>query len=303
MKNITLLILAAGMGSRYGGMKQLAALGPHGETIMDYSVDDAIAAGFTKVVFVIRKNMQEAFEAQILSKYKNKIKCEYVYQELDVLPDGFLPNPEREKPYGTAHAILVAKDAIKEPFAVINADDFYSRKAFVAMANFLRQPPQGEKPVFSMIGYQLKNTLSEHGAVARGVCKANENRELVSITEMTKIERKCNRIYNTTEVEPQPSIVELTGEEPVSMNFWGFTPYFFTFLNDLFIEFLKENNNNPKSEFPIPSTINYFIKNNLVTIKIIDCDAEWFGVTYQEDKEVVMRRLKEFEVWGLRFEV
>jgi UTP-glucose-1-phosphate uridylyltransferase len=275
------------MGSRYGGMKQLAELGPHGETIMDYSVDDAIVAGFTQVVFVIRKSMKEAFEAQILSKYKNKIKCECVYQELDALPEGFHQNPEREKPYGTAHAILVAKDAIKEPFAVINADDFYSRKAFVAMADFLRQPPHDEKPVFAMIGYQLKNTLSEHGTVARGVCKANENRELVSITEMTKIERKNNIIQNTDE----KGTVTLTGDEPVSMNFWGFTPYFFTFLNDLFIDFLKENNDNFKSEFPIPSAINYFITNNLVKIKIIDCDAEWFGVTYQEDKNLVMKKL------------
>lgn len=287
MKDITLLILAAGMGSRYGGMKQLAELGPNGETIMDYSVDDAIAAGFTKVVFVIRKSMTEAFESQILSKYKDKIKCEYVYQELDALPEGFHQNPEREKPYGTAHAILVAKDVIKEPFAAINADDFYSRKAFVAMADFLRQSPHDEKPVFAMIGYQLKNTLSEYGTVARGVCKADKNRELISITEMLKIERKNNIIQNTDET----GTITLTGDEPVSMNFWGFTPYFFTFLNDLFIKFLKENNHNPKSEFPIPTAINYFITNNLVEIKIIDCDAEWFGVTYQEDKELVMRKL------------
>jgi UTP-glucose-1-phosphate uridylyltransferase len=287
MQAITLLILAAGMGSRYGGLKQLDELGPNGETIMDYSVDDAIAAGFTKVVFVIRKSMQESFDVQILSKYRDKIKCECVYQELELLPAGFQKHPEREKPYGTAHAILVAKDAIKEPFAVINADDFYSRKAFVAMADFLRQPNHDEKPVFAMIGYQLKNTLSEHGTVARGVCKANENRELVSITEMTKIQRENAQIFNTDE----KGRVALTGEEPVSMNFWGFTPYFFTFLNDLFIDFLKENNHNPKSEFPIPTAINYFVTNHLATIKIIDCDAVWFGVTYQADKEVVMKKL------------
>jgi len=287
MKDITLLILAAGMGSRYGGLKQLAQLGPNGETIMDYSVDDAIAAGFNKVVFVIRKSMKVDFETQILSKYKEKIKCECVFQELDLLPEGFSKHPEREKPYGTAHAILMAKDAIKEPFAVINADDFYSRKAFVAMAQFLRQPNHDDKQVFSMIGYQLKNTLSEHGTVARGVCKANENRELISITEMTKIQREDNLIYNTDE----KGRVALTGNEPVSMNFWGFTPYFFAFLHTLFIDFVKENNNNPKSEFPIPAVINHFITNHLATIKIIDCDAEWFGVTYQEDREWVMERL------------
>ena len=287
MKDITLLILAAGMGSRYGGLKQLDFLGPNGETIMDYSVDDAIAAGFTKVVFVIRKSMQETFDAQILSKYIEKIKCECVFQELDALPDGFSKHPEREKPYGTVHAILVAKDAIQEPFAVINADDFYSRKAFVAMAVFLKQPNNAEKPVFAMIGYQLRNTLSEHGTVARGVCKANENSELVSITEMTKIQRDGDSIFHCDE----KSFIEFYGDEPVSMNFWGFTPYFFTFLDTMFVEFLKENKDNPKSEFPIPSVINHFIMNNLATIKIIDCDAEWFGVTYQEDKELVMRKL------------
>jgi NDP-sugar pyrophosphorylase family protein len=299
MKDITLLILAAGMGSRYGGLKQLDFLGPNGETIMDYSVDDAIAAGFTKVVFVIRKSMQETFDAQILSKYKHKIQCECVFQELDTLPEEFSKHPEREKPYGTAHAILMAKDAIKEPFAVINADDFYSRKAFVAMAEFLKQPNNNEKPVFSMIGYRLKNTLSEHGTVARGVCKANENRELISITEMTKIQREGdvifnlvdNSVYSSAEVQPHQNKITLTGNEPVSMNFWGFTPYFFTFLNELFIQFLKENNDNPKSEFPIPAVINHFITNQLATIKIIDCDAEWFGVTYQEDKEWVMEKL------------
>jgi len=287
MKDITLLILAAGMGSRYGGLKQLDFLGPNGETIMDYSVDDAIASGFTKVVFVIRKSMQAVFEAQILSKYKHKVTCECVYQELDLLPNGFQKHAEREKPYGTAHAILVAKDAIKEPFAVINADDFYSHKAFVAMADFLRQPNSEEKPVFAMVGYQLKNTLSEHGTVARGVCWANEHNELVSITEMNRIQRKNGVIFHTDE----KGRVVLTGEEPVSMNFWGFTPYFFTFLNNLFIDFLKEHNHNPKSEFPIPAAINYFINNHLATVKIIDCDAEWFGVTYQEDKPVVMAKL------------
>jgi UTP-glucose-1-phosphate uridylyltransferase len=292
MKDITLLILAAGMGSRYGGMKQLDFLGPNGETIMDYSVNDAIAAGFTKVVFVIRHSMQEAFETQILSKYREKIKCECVSQELDALPVGFVKHPDREKPYGTAHAILVAKEVIREPFAVINADDFYSRKAFVSIAEFLRLPNNEAKPIFAMIGYQLKNTLSEHGTVARGVCEANEKKELVAITEMTKIQRENSAIFNIDE----KGRVALTGYEPVSMNFWGFTPYFFTFLNTLFIQFLKVNNHNPTSEFPIPSVISHFITNNLATIKILDCDAEWFGVTYQEDKEWVMNKLKDLKI-------
>jgi len=287
MKDITLLILAAGMGSRYGGLKQLAHLGPNGETIMDYSIDDAIKAGFSKAVFVIRKSMLEDFNLQILSKYKHKIQCECVFQELETLPKGFEKHTEREKPYGTAHAILMAKEAIKEPFAVINADDFYSRKAFVAMANFLQQTQPDEKPVFAMIGYPLKNTLSKYGTVARGVCQVNEDSELISITEMTKIQKEGNIIFNIDE----KIRAMLTGEEPVSMNFWGFTPYFFTCLHHLFIDFLIKNNHNPKSEFPIPDVINHFINNNLAKIKIIFCDAEWFGVTYQEDKECVMERL------------
>ena len=287
MKDITLLILAAGMGSRYGGLKQLAHLGPNGETIMDYSIDDAITAGFSKAVFVIRKSMLEDFNLQILSKYKHKIQCECVFQELETLPEGFEKHPEREKPYGTAHAILMAKDTIKEPFAVINADDFYSRKAFVAMANFLQQTQSDEKPVFAMIGYPLKNTLSKYGTVARGVCQVNENSELISITEMKRIQKEGNIIFNIDE----KIRAMLTGEEPVSMNFWGFTPYFFTCLHHLFIDFLIKNNHNPKSEFPIPDVINHFINNNLAKIKIIFCDAEWFGVTYQEDKEWVMERL------------
>lgn len=285
----TLLVLAAGMGSRYGGIKQLDKLGPNGETIMDYSINDAIEAGFGKVVFVIRRSMKTDFENQILVKYKNRIQVEMVFQELDILPEGFTKNPDREKPYGTAHAILSAQNAINEPFAVINADDFYSKEAFLTMADFLRTPQIGQIPTFAMIGYQLENTLSENGTVSRGVCIANEKDELISITEMTKIERINGQIQNNTETPP----TLLTGKEPVSMNFWGFTPYFFSCLNNLFIEFLKHNNHNPKSEFPIPNVITQFIENQTAKIKIIHCNAIWFGVTYQADKPYVMKKLSE----------
>lgn len=286
----TLLILAAGMGSRYGGLKQLDQLGPNRETIMDYSVDYALAAGFGKVVFVIRKNMQEPFDQHILFKYQDKIRVETVYQEIDILPEGFTVNPERVKPYGTAHAILMAKDAIKEPFAVINADDFYGKDAFQTMADFLNTPQTDTVPVFSMIGYYLKNTLSEFGSVSRGVCVSNEKSELVQITEMTKIQKYEDGIKNLNE---DGIYTALTGNEPVSMNFWGFTADFFTSLEQQFIQFLKINNDNPKSEFPIPAVVDQFISSKKAVVKVLECDASWFGVTYQEDKPYVMQKLKE----------
>lgn len=285
----TLLILAAGMGSRYGGLKQLDMLGPNNETIMDYSVDFAIQAGFGKVVFVIRKHMEQDFDRLILSKYRSKVEVGVVYQELDCLPEGFTPNPEREKPYGTAHAILMAKDTIKEPFAVINADDLYGENSFETMAQFLSQPQNEPVPRFSMIGYQLKNTLSPFGTVSRGVCKTNDQGELVQITEMTKIKQVEETIYNLAD-ENNP--VALSGNEPVSMNFWGFIPPIFKFLEEQFIEFLTENKDNIKAEFPIPTVVDQLIKNKQVKVSVLDCSAIWFGVTYQEDKPYVMEQLR-----------
>lgn len=286
----TLLILAAGMGSRYGGLKQLDQLGPNGETIMDYSVDYAIKSGFGKVVFVIRKNMQEPFDQHILVKYKNKIKVETVYQEIDILPSGFEVNPDRVKPYGTAHAILMAKEVIKEPFAVINADDFYGAEAFQTISKFLQIPQANDQVTFAMVGYFLKNTLSEFGSVSRGVCVANQESDLVNITEMTKIQRFGDIIKNTNE---DGTFTILTGDEPVSMNFWGFTPAFFAPLEEQFVQFLKENNHNPKSEFPIPAVVDQFITSGKAVVKVLTCDASWFGVTYQEDKPYVMQKLRE----------
>lgn len=284
----TLLILAAGMGSRYGGLKQLDHLGPNGETIMDYSVNDAIAAGYGKVVFVIRKSMEDDFKKFILSKYCDKIATDYVFQELNALPDGFSVNPERVKPYGTAHAILMAKDAIHEPFTVINADDFYGKNSFRTMAQFLLQKQDSDRPQFSMVGYQLRNTLSEHGSVSRGVCQTDNQHNLVSITEMTKISRTANGIQNIDD----NGITNLAEDTVVSMNFWGFTPYFFECLQDMFIDFLKKNNDNPKSEFQIPTVVNHFLQSKTADIKVLVTDAQWFGVTYQEDRPLVVEKLK-----------
>lgn len=288
MTNPTLLILAAGMGSRYGGLKQLDPLGPNGETIMDYSVKYAIEAGYGKIVFVIRRSMEADFREHILSRYIDRIPVEYVFQELDVLPTGFSVNPERVKPYGTAHAILVAKNTVKEPFTVINADDFYGKDAFMVMAEFLKKEQAAGTPHFAMVGYKLANTLSENGTVSRGVCTANERGELVKIQEMTQIGRDGNTIKNTA---PDGTETLLSADTPVSMNFWGFTPLFFEKLDEQFVEFLTAQNDNPKSEFQIPTVINYFLQSGKARIEILKSDAKWFGVTYKEDRPYVVERL------------
>lgn len=285
----TLLILAAGMGSRYGGLKQLDKLGPHGETIMDYSVSDAIKAGFGKVVFVIRKHFEEDFKKFIISKYEGKIAVDYVFQELDMIPEGIELNPERVKPYGTAHAVLVAKEAIHEPFAVINADDFYGSDAFRTMANFLMRTDDLNSTQYAMVGYQLNKTLSDFGTVSRGICVADEHRHLKEVTEMTKIRRYDDGIKNITE----DGIVTLLPEAvPVSMNFWGFMPNIFGLIESMFVDFLKKNNSNPKSEFFIPLIVTHLIQSNAATVEVLESDAEWFGVTYQEDRPFVVEKLK-----------
>ena len=292
MQKPTLLILAAGMGSRYGGLKQLDQLGPNGETIMDYSVKYAIEAGYGKIVFVIRRSMEADFREHILSRYIDRIPVEYVFQELDVLPAGFSVNPERVKPYGTAHASLVAKEAVKEPVTVINADDFYGKEAFAVMADFLRKEQPCGTPRFAMVGYKLANTLSENGSVSRGVCTANERGELVRIQEMTQIGREGGSIKNTA---PDGTETLLSEDTPVSMNFWGFTPLFFEKLDEQFVEFLTAQNGNPKSEFQIPTVINYFLQSGKARIEILKSDAKWFGVTYKEDRPYVVERLAQLK--------
>ncbi len=288
-KKPVLLILAAGMGSRYGGLKQLDAMGPNGETMLDYSVKYAVEAGFGKVVLVIRKHMEQDVRRLIFPRYENVIEVSSVFQELDKLPQGFAVNPERVKPYGTAHAILMAKDFINEPFTAINADDFYGRESFFVMADFLKNETANNDRAFSMVGYSLKDTLSEFGTVSRGVCTLNDAGSLVSVKELRKISKNHGKITNIE----NGITTELTGDEFVSMNFWGFSPLIFKYLEELFIEFLNENNDNLTAEYPIPDVVTYVLKNNLADMKVLPTASEWFGVTYPEDRPSVVEKLKQ----------
>ncbi|MCW3090807.1 MAG: hypothetical protein JWP81_1876 [Ferruginibacter sp.] len=278
----TLLILAAGMASRYGSMKQIQSFGPSGETIMDYSIYDAIRAGFGKVVFVIREDFAEDFKAIFEPKLKGKIATDYVYQ----LKDAFLPKDvtipaERTKPWGTAHAVLSAKDAIKEPFAVINADDFYGRDSFEKAAAFLLN--ECNDRTYSIIGYELAKTLSDNGTVSRGVCEVDENSNLISIKERTKIYREGDKIvYEEDDVKH-----EVPFDSSVSMNFWCFPPTMFAITENLFQKFVRENYTNIKAEFFIPLLGDDFVQNQQGTIRVIPTSSQWFGVTYKEDAPIV----------------
>lgn len=283
----TLFVLAAGMGSRYGGLKQLDGLGPSGETIMDYSIYDAIKSGFGKLVFVIRKSFEKEFVEKVASKYDKHIPVEIVFQELDNLPEGFTVHPDRVKPWGTNHAVLMGKDVIKEPFAVINADDFYGRDGFEVLAKFLTGM-EASKNHYCMVGYRLCNTLSESGAVARGVCQSDANGFLTTVTERTHIERKDGEIQYK-EGENWTPLAENT---PVSMNMWGFTPEYFQYSEDYFVDFLKANQENLKSEYFIPLMVDHLIKNKTADVKILDTTSKWFGVTYAEDRDSVVAKLQ-----------
>lgn len=260
----TLLVLAAGMGSRYGGLKQLDGLGPSGETIMDYSIYDALQAGFGKVVFVIRHSFEKEFMEKVVAKYRNSIEVEVVFQELDYLPEGFTLPEEREKPWGTSHALLMAKDVIQEPFASINADDFYGRESYQILADTLTKLSGSEKN-YCMIGYLLGNTLSESGSVARGICRTDAAGNLVQIQEMTKIERVNGILVNREEDGSQTT---LSDDSPVSMNMWGFTPDFFEIVERDFNAFLAANIEKPKAEFLIPTHINELVSTGEVKVKL-----------------------------------
>lgn len=278
----TLLILAAGMASRYGSMKQIESFGPSGETIMDYSIYDAIRAGFGKVVFIIRKDFADNFKAIFEPKLKGKIATEYVYQEKDAfLPEGVTIPAERTKPWGTAHAVLCAKDAIHEPFAVINADDFYGRDSFEKAAAFLLN--ECNENTYSIIGYELSKTLSEHGTVSRGVCKVDESNNLISIKERTKIYKEGDRIVYEENDEKH----EVPFDSKVSMNFWCFPETMFDGTEKLFKDFVRQNYTDIKSEFFIPILGDDFVHNQHGTIKVIPTSAQWFGVTYKEDAPIV----------------
>lgn len=281
----TLFVLAAGMGSRYGGLKQIDGLGPSGETIMDYSVYDALRAGFGKVVFVIRKDFEEAFREVVISKYADKVPCEVCFQSVDTVPEGCTYNPERTKPWGTNHAVLMAKDLIKEPFAVINADDFYGRESFQVLADYLKSV-EGTTGKYCMVGYRVANTLSENGSVSRGVCATDENGYLTDVVERTKIEKVGDKIIYTEDGVD----TEISPNSPVSMNMWGFTPEYFDYVEKAFVEFLKTRGQELKSEFYIPTLVNDMIRNGEATCKVLDTTSKWFGVTYAEDRpQVVMK--------------
>lgn len=291
----TLFVLAAGMGSRYGGLKQLDGLGPHGETIMDYSIYDAIKSGFGKVVFVIRKDFEGEFRKKILSKYENHIPTAVVFQSLNDLPEGFTCPAERTKPWGTNHALLMGENVINEPFAIINSDDYYGRNSFEVMADFL-SGLKDSKDVYSMVGFKVGNTMSESGTVARGVCET-ENGNLTSIVERTNIGYDADhKIFFEDENGKKQYLDPST---PVSMNFWGFTPEYFAHSKKAFVEFLKENINKPKSEFFIPTVINKLVKTQEATVKVLATDSKWFGVTYAADRQGVVDKFAELHKTGV----
>jgi len=288
----TLLILAAGMASRYGSMKQVQGFGPSGETIMDYSIYDAIRAGFGKVVFIIRKDFAEDFKAKFEPKLAGKIKTEYVYQEMDSYLGDLKAPAERTKPWGTGHAVLCAKEVINEPFAVINADDFYGRDAFVKAAAFLNSKCSEKQ--YALIGYELAKTLSEHGTVSRGVCQTDDKNNLVGIKERTRIYREEGDIV----YEDEKGKHKVPSSSSVSMNFWCFHQSLFPFTEQLFLDFVKENNANPKAEFFIPIMAEHFIKNRDGHISVIPTSSKWFGVTYKEDAPVVKESVDKLVTGG-----
>jgi len=282
----TLLILAAGLGSRYGGVKQMDKIGPSGESIIDYSVYDAIRAGFGKVVFVLNSKIIDDFKTIYEPRLKNKINTEYILQELNHLPEGYTCPPDRVKPWGTGHAVLVAENYIHGPFAVINADDFYSAQAYQLIADFLTKA-ENTQTNFAMVGFILKNTLSDHGAVSRGICRV-ENGFLTEVIERTKIHRHGNQIVYGSKGNEIP----ISGESIVSMNFWGFTPEYFKHTGKEFENFIQKNFNQPDAEFYIPFALSQLLKSNEATCEVLTSDSQWFGVTYKEDKEATIQKVR-----------
>ena len=291
MTRPTLLVLAAGMGSRYGGLKQIDPVGPAGETIIDYSIFDAMRAGFGKLVFVIRHDIEQQFREVVGSRFEKRIAVEYVFQELDKLPVGHALPAGRTKPWGTTHAILMAEEAIREPFAAINADDFYGQNAYRLIAQHLASG----SPDYAMAGFILKNTLSDHGSVARGVSRTDTNQYLTSVVEMMKIERDGNSAKNT---DAAGNVTKLSGEEAVSMNFWGFTPALFPQIKVAFEKFLKQSGREQKSECYIPSTVNELVTGGQARVKVLRSPDSWFGVTYREDRPQVVESIRQLIAKG-----
>lgn len=277
------------MGSRYGGLKQLDGLGPSGETIMDYSIYDAIRAGFGKIVFVIRKDFEQDFRDKVLSKYEGHIPTELVFQAKTDLPEGFTCPEERVKPWGTNHAVLMGKDVIREPFCVINADDFYGRDAFAVMGKHLAELPEGSENDYSMVGFRVSNTLSENGAVARGVCSKDADENLTTVVERTEIMRVDGPVCYKDE---EGKWVAIEDNTPVSMNMWGFTPDYFKYSEESFVNFLQQNIDKPKAEFFIPLVVNELITTGRANVKVLDTTAVWFGVTYAADRQDTVDKIQ-----------
>jgi len=290
----TLLVLAAGMGSRYGGNKQLDEVGPSGETIIDYSIYDAIRAGFGKIVFVIRRDIEEQVKERFYERLSGKIEVDYVFQEITNLPEGVNVSPERQKPWGTSHAILVTKEKIREPFGVINADDYYGVESFKILRDFLvnDQDPNN----YCIVGYKLGNTLSEHGHVNRGVCKAGPDGLLINIVETRQIEKTRDGAKAPGE---NGDMLHFTGDEIVSMNLWGFKPSCFDYLGQEFGSFINEKGMDLKSELDIPTSVDKFVKNGEITIRVLMSNERWFGVTYREDKPFVVESIKKMVRKGI----
>ncbi|MDP7465195.1 MAG: sugar phosphate nucleotidyltransferase [Candidatus Marinimicrobia bacterium] len=281
INHLTLLVMAAGMGSRYGGLKQLDKVGPNGETIIDYSLHDAIKAGFTKVIFIIRRDFEDQFKLQITNKYLGKFAVEFAFQDIDDLPNGFSCPSGREKPWGTGQAILSARNLINEPFVVINGDDYYGQESFKVIADYYNNG--GAQ--FSMVAFRLDKTLSDFGPVTRGVCNV-ENDKLDTVVETENLEKKGNYILTNRDIT-------LDGSEPVSMNMWGFTPSLFNYLHEDFVNFLNDEGGELKSEFLIPTVINNLVQNNQEEVYVLRSNASWFGVTYKEDKPFVINKIQE----------
>ena len=279
------------MGSRYGGLKQLDGLGPNGETIMDYSIYDAIQAGFGKIVFIIRKDFEQDFRDKVLSKYEGHIPAEVCFQALENLPEGFIVPEGRQKPWGTNHAVIMAKDVIKEPFCVINCDDFYNRDSFMVIGKYLANLPEGAKNDYTMVGFRVGNTLSDNGTVARGICAKDENDNLTTVVERTEIMRVNGAVSYKDE---NGEWVAVDDNTPVSMNMWGFTPDYFEYSEEYFKEFLSDPKNieNLKAEFFIPLMVNKLITEHTATVKVLDTTSKWFGVTYAADRQATVDRIQ-----------
>jgi len=291
----TLIILAAGMGSRYGSLKQIDRFGPSGETIVEYSIYDALRAGFEKIVLVIRQNFADDFRDIVLNKALKKAEISFAFQELDNLPKGFSLHADRVKPWGTGHAVLMAANMANTPFAVVNADDFYGAKSYRIIADFLSQPQQGGPEEYCLVDYRLDNTLSESGYVSRGICNVNKDNYLTDITEHKKISRNGNEISSLTDAGK----IILTGKERVSMNLMGFLPSMFDHLQQQFTTFLNVNSGNKDSEFFLPSAMNEVIKSGKARVKVLPTMEKWFGVTYREDRDMVMNSLKKLVDQGV----